>query len=191
MSRNKEHRPNGAAAFAPLGAPPKAAPLCSLFLLHKGPAGPTFAIFERVQPLQRVQRVQPLHRVHKAPQVHKQPQENLYVHAFSDYFKFLKYFLDFWSNIKFLVEKTRFFYFSKQSHAETSRNVVKNSVLDPKHAKLNRNFDFGHVRTCQGQSRRTSPCQQSWLFFFVFLEIAPFRFLVANSSFCHKNHILH
>ena len=31
MSRNKEHRPNGAAA--PLGAPPKAAPLCSLFLL--------------------------------------------------------------------------------------------------------------------------------------------------------------
>ena len=31
MSRNKEHRPNGAAA--PFGAPPKAAPLCSLFLL--------------------------------------------------------------------------------------------------------------------------------------------------------------
>ena len=31
MSRNKEHRPNGAAA--PLGVPPKAAPLCSLFLL--------------------------------------------------------------------------------------------------------------------------------------------------------------
>ena len=30
MSGNKEHRPNGAAA--PWGAPPKAAPLCSLFL---------------------------------------------------------------------------------------------------------------------------------------------------------------
>ena len=31
MSRNKEHRPNVAAA--PLRPPPKAAPLCSLFLL--------------------------------------------------------------------------------------------------------------------------------------------------------------
>ena len=31
MSRDKEHRPNGAAA--PLGASPKAAPLCSLFLI--------------------------------------------------------------------------------------------------------------------------------------------------------------
>ena len=31
MNRNKEHRPDGAAA--PLGVPPEAAPLCSLFLL--------------------------------------------------------------------------------------------------------------------------------------------------------------
>ena len=37
--------------------------------------------------------------------------------------------------------------FSTQSHAESFRNFIKKSVLDPKHAKLNQNSDFGHVRT--------------------------------------------
>ena len=36
---------------------------------------------------------------------------------------------------------------SVQNHAESFGNYVKNSVLDPKHAKLNQNSDFGHVRT--------------------------------------------
>ena len=36
---------------------------------------------------------------------------------------------------------------STQNHAESFRNFVKNSVLDPTRAKLNQNSDFGHVRT--------------------------------------------
>ena len=37
MSRNKEHRPNGAAAEGgrPIGAPPKAAPVFLVILYHK------------------------------------------------------------------------------------------------------------------------------------------------------------
>ena len=34
-----------------------------------------------------------------------------------------------------------------QNHAERFRNYLKSSILDPKHAKLNQNSDFGHVRT--------------------------------------------
>ena len=36
---------------------------------------------------------------------------------------------------------------STQNHAESSGNYLKNSVLDPKRAKLNQNSDSGHVRT--------------------------------------------
>ena len=36
-----------------------------------------------------------------------------------------------------------FFSFSKQSHAESFRNFVKNSVLDPKRAKLKQKSSFG------------------------------------------------
>ena len=50
-----------------------------------------------------------------------------------------------------------------QNHAESYGNYVKKSVLDPNRAKFDENSEFGYVRTCQGQSRRTSPCQQSRL----------------------------
>ena len=36
---------------------------------------------------------------------------------------------------------------STQNHAESFRNYLKKSVLDPKRAKLNYNSDFSHVRT--------------------------------------------
>ena len=49
--------------------------------------------------------------------------------------------------LRFLVSKPCFFSFSTQSHAESSKKFVENSVLDPKHAKLDQNSDFGHVRT--------------------------------------------
>ena len=45
-----------------------------------------------------------------------------------------------------MVEKNMFFSFSKQNHAESSRNFLKESVLDPKHVKVDQNSDFGHVR---------------------------------------------
>ena len=32
--------------------------------------------------------------------------------------------------------------FSTQNHAESSRNFVKNSVLDPKHVKFDQNSDY-------------------------------------------------
>ena len=57
-------------------------------------------------------------------------------------------FLNFFGQIlKFWVEKTLFLSFSKQNHAESSRNLIKNSVLHPKCAKLNQRSWFGHVRT--------------------------------------------
>ena len=43
-----------------------------------------------------------------------------------------------------------------QNHLE----ITSKSGLDPKCAKFDQKSEFGHVRTCQGQSKRTSPCQQ-------------------------------
>ena len=42
----------------------------------------------------------------------------------------------FWSKIMFLMEKPSFFGSSTQNHAESFENLIKNSVLDPKRAKL-------------------------------------------------------
>ena len=84
--------------------------------------------------------------------------------------------------LSFLVSKQCFLSFSTQNHAERSRNYLENSVLDPNRAKLHQNSDFGHVRTCQGQSRRTSPCQQSMFLFFFSPEITPFHFPLTNLS---------
>ena len=74
---------------------------------------------------------------------------------------------------------TWFLSFSSKNHAESFRNFVKNLVLDPKRAKSDQNSDFGHVRTCQGQSRRPSPCQQSRFPFFFSQK------LHQNSDFGH------
>ena len=41
--------------------------------------------------------------------------------------------------------KTVFFSFSTQSHAESSRNYLKNLVLDPTCAKLDQQSEHGHV----------------------------------------------
>ena len=38
-----------------------------------------------------------------------------------------------------------FLSFCRQSHAESSRNFFKKSVLDPKRGRLDQNSDFGHV----------------------------------------------
>ena len=46
-----------------------------------------------------------------------------------------------------MVSKPCFFSFSTQNHAESSRNFVKNSFLNPKRPKFNQNSDFGHART--------------------------------------------
>ena len=69
---------------------------------------------------------------------------------------------------------------STQNHAEPFRNYLKKSALDPNRSKLNQNSDFGHVQTCQSQSRRTSPCQQSGLFLFVFFRNYTFPILISK-----------
>ena len=43
------------------------------------------------------------------------------------------------------MEKTCFLSFSKQNHAESSRNLFKNLALNPKHGKFYQNSDFGNV----------------------------------------------
>ena len=48
----------------------------------------------------------------------------------------MKYFLIFDYILKFLISKPCFLSFSKQSHAESFRNFVKNLILEPKHAKI-------------------------------------------------------
>ena len=68
--------------------------------------------------------------------------------------------------LSFLVSNPCFLDSSTQNHAESSRNYLKKLGLDPKRAKWNPNSEFGHVRTCQGLSRKTSPCQQSIFLFF-------------------------
>ena len=45
----------------------------------------------------------------------------------------------------FFNGNTMFFSFSKQNQTESSRNFVKNSVLDPKRAKLDRKSEHGHI----------------------------------------------
>ena len=81
--------------------------------------------------------------------------------------EFLMKFLDdpAWLCLEKQKKHTNFLDSSTQNHAEPFWNYLEKSVLDPKRAKLDQNSDFGHVRTRQGQSRRTGPCQQSRLLF--------------------------
>ena len=57
---------------------------------------------------------------------------------------------DFWLNIKTFGQNNVFFDFSNKNYAESSRNFVKNQVLNLKHAKFDQKSEIGHVRTCQG-----------------------------------------
>ena len=75
--------------------------------------------------------------------------------------------------------------FSSKNDAESSRNFIKNLVLDPKHAKLNQNSDFGHVRTCQDLSRRTSTYFKP-ADILLFLSFYNFPFLVTNFMIFYK-----
>ena len=49
---------------------------------------------------------------------------------------FLGMFLDFLSNIKVYGKNNVFLSFSSKNHAESSRNLVKNPILNSKHAKF-------------------------------------------------------
>ena len=72
------------------------------------------------------------------------------------------------SNIKVFRWSNMFFSFSKQNHAESSRNCINKKNLKPKHAKLHQKSWFGHVRTCQDLSRRTSIyCKPAGIFSFI------------------------
>ena len=89
----------------------------------------------------------------------------------------------------FLLEKTCFLSFSKQNHAESSRNFVKNSVLDPKTAKLNQKSWFGHVRTCQDLSKRTSTyCKPTEIL--LICVITPFLLFISNFIIFIKPYVL-
>ena len=59
---------------------------------------------------------------------------------------------------KSLSAKQASLFWFLENHAESSGHYLKNIALDLKRAKFDENSDFGHVRTCQGQSRRTSSC---------------------------------
>ena len=86
--------------------------------------------------------------------------------------------------LRFWVKITWFLSFSSKNHAESSRNLIKNSVLDPKWAKFNRKSWFGHVRTCQDLSRRTSTyCKPAEiLLFFQILHLS----ILLVFSWLHK-----
>ena len=65
------------------------------------------------------------------------------------------------------AEKHVFFSFSTQNHTESSITFVKKSVFNPQRAKFDQNSDFGHVRTCQDLSKRTSTyCKPADILFF-------------------------
>ena len=66
-------------------------------------------------------------------------------------------FWDFWGIfwifgqiLRFLVKIMWFLSFSSKNDAESLWNFVKIPFLDPKRAKLDQKFWFGHVRTCPG-----------------------------------------
>ena len=69
----------------------------------------------------------------KAPQ--GSPQGSLGNFVFHIFLKMFKVFWGFGSNIQVFCEKM-FFELLQQNHAESFRNVVKNSVLNPRHTKL-------------------------------------------------------
>ena len=52
-----------------------------------------------------------------------------------------------------------FLSFSNKNHAESFRNFIKKTFLDPKRAKLDQNSDFRHVRTYMDPY---GPMDRSW-----------------------------
>ena len=57
--------------------------------------------------------------------------------------------------LRFLIKIMCFLSFSSKNHTESSRNFIKNFVLNPKLPKFEQKSEIGHVRTCQDLSRRT------------------------------------
>ena len=62
-----------------------------------------------------------------------------------------------YKHVRFFDGFSKFFSSSTQNHAESFRNYLKKLICDPKRATFDPKSEFGHVRTCQGQSRRKSP----------------------------------
>ena len=155
--------------------------LCAADLVHK-----VWWYLEKRKRLDGAERIHAmrwnsgLHRGLHAPQGH--PLRGSIKGIVYVTFNIFMFFLNFFCNcLWFWVSRPCFLSFSTQSHAESSRNFFKNLVLDPKHAKLDQNSDFGHVRTCQDLSRRTSTyCKPAEILFFS--EITPFHFLITNLS---------
>ena len=109
------------------------------------------------------------------------------------------YFLDSFGQILGFGRKTCFLSFSRKNHADSSRQFVKNSVLDPQHTNFDQKSEIGHVRTCQDLSRRTSTyCKPADIFLFFRFYTFPFfiskfimffehhRFYQANLTFFYK-----
>ena len=84
--------------------------------------------------------------------------------------------------LKLFVKITCFLSFSKQNHAESSRNFVKNLVLDPKRAKFDQKSWFGHVRTCPGGQVLTAN-QRKYFYFFRFYT---FPFFISKFIIFYK-----
>ena len=82
---------------------------------------------------------------------HPGPQETIGKYVFPLFVEQLSF--NFWGTfliwglfLCFLISKPCFFSFSRQNHAESFRNFVKNLVLDPKCLKFDKKSEIGHVR---------------------------------------------
>ena len=60
------------------------------------------------------------------------------------------------------------------NYGKSRGNYIKNAFLYPKCEKFCEKSEFGHVQTCQGQSRWTSPCQLGGFLFFLQKLCLPF-----------------
>ena len=64
----------------------------------------------------------------------------------------------------FFVKITWFLSFSGKNDAESIRNFINKSVLDPKRAKLDPKSDFGHVHEHQKLQQKAKPSRKTLLF---------------------------
>ena len=127
-----------------------------------------------------------LHRatgLHRAPQGPRKPKICWYV------------FCIFGKILRFLVKIICFLSFSNKNHAESFRNFVKNLILNPKHTKLDQKSWFGHVRTCQDLSRRTStyckPAEILQSFQKLHLSFFLTKFIMFYKIMCFTKQIYH
>ena len=106
------------------------------------------------------------------------------------FFDFLRYELDFSSSGWFFISKPCFLSFSTQNHAESSRNFVTNSFLNPKRVKFDQKSWFGHVWTCPGGQVLTAN-QRKYLFQKLHIYIFTSKFIILYKIMCFIKHIYH